>query len=37
MHPSHKLIWIPSLIILAALVAVIVTAFSTSSRVYAKH
>ena len=36
MHPSHKLIWISSLIILAALVAVIVTAFSTSSRVYAK-
>src|SRR5277367_6611009 len=36
MHPSHKLIWIPGLIILAALVAVIVAAFSTSSRVYAK-
>jgi hypothetical protein len=36
MHPSHKRIWIPGLIILAALVAVIVWGFSTSSRVYAK-
>jgi hypothetical protein len=36
MHPSHKRIWIPGLTILAALVAVIVWAFSTSSRVYAK-
>src|SRR5580658_1404201 len=36
MHPSHKRIWIPGLIILAALVAVIVWALSTSSRVYAK-
>jgi hypothetical protein len=35
MHPSHKRIWIPGLIILAALVAVIVWALSTSSRVYA--
>ncbi len=36
MHPSHKRIWIPGLIILAALAAVIGWAFSTSSRVYAK-
>src|ERR1700734_2806420 len=36
MHPSHKRIWIPGLIILAALAAVIVWAFSTSSCVYAK-
>jgi hypothetical protein len=36
MHPSHKRIWIPGLIILAALVAVIVWALSTSSRVYAE-
>ena len=36
MHPSHKRIWIPGLIILAALAAVIVWAFSTSSRVYAE-
>jgi len=36
MHPSHKLIWIPGLIILAALVAVLVWAFSTSPRVYAE-
>jgi len=36
MHPSHKRIWIPGLIILAALVAVIVWGFGTSSRVYAK-
>src|SRR5271154_7548635 len=36
MHPSHKRIWIPGVIILAALVAVIVWALSTSSRVYAK-
>src|SRR5580704_1484347 len=36
MHPSHKLIWIPSLVILAALAAVLVWAFSTSPRVYAE-
>src|SRR5271155_370215 len=36
MHPSHKRIWIPGVIILAALVAVIVWALSTSSRVYAE-
>jgi hypothetical protein len=36
MHPSLKRIWIPGVIILAALVAVIVWALSTSSRVYAK-
>jgi len=36
MHPSHKRIWIPGLIILAALVALIVWALSTSSGVYAK-
>ena len=36
MHPSHKRIWIPGLIILAALVAVIVWALSTSPRVYAE-
>ena len=36
MHPSHKRIWIPGLIILAALVAVIVWTISTSSRVYAE-
>jgi hypothetical protein len=36
MHPSLKRIWIPGLIILTALVAVIVWALSTSSRVYAK-
>jgi hypothetical protein len=36
MHPSLKRVWIPGVIILAALVAVIVWAFSTSSRVYAK-
>ena len=36
MHPSHKHIWIPGLIILAALVAVIVWTISTSSRVYAE-
>ncbi len=36
MHPSHKQIWIPGFIILAALAAVIVWAVSTSSRVYAK-
>jgi hypothetical protein len=36
MHPSHKLIWIPSLVILAALAAALVWAFSTSPRVYAK-
>jgi hypothetical protein len=37
MYPSHKRIWIPGLIILAALVAVIVWAFSTSSGVYANR
>ena len=36
MHPSLKRVWIPGVIILAALVAVIVWALSTSSRVYAK-
>src|SRR5208282_1470158 len=36
MHPSQKSIWIPGVIILAALVAVIVWTFSTSSRVFAK-
>jgi hypothetical protein len=36
MHPSHKRILIPGFIILTALVAVIVWALSTSSRVYAK-
>jgi hypothetical protein len=36
MHPSLKRIWIPGLIILAALVAVIVWAFSTPSGVFAK-
>ena len=36
MHPSQKRIWIPGFIILAALVAVIFWAFSTSSRVFAK-
>jgi hypothetical protein len=36
MHPSHKRIWIPGLIILAALVAAIVGTLGTSSRVYAK-
>jgi hypothetical protein len=36
MAPSHNRILIPGLIILAALAAVIVWAFSTSSRVYAK-
>ena len=36
MHPSHKRIWIPGLIILAALVAVLVWALSTSPRVLAE-
>src|SRR5580692_1979611 len=36
MHPSHKLIWIPSLVILAALAAAFVWAFSNSPGVYAK-
>lgn len=36
MHPRHKRIWIPGLIILTALAAVVAWAFSTSSRVYAK-
>src|SRR6202167_5960455 len=36
MHPSLKRVWIPGVIILAALVTVIVWALSTSSRVYAK-
>ena len=35
MHPSHKHIWIPGLIILAAIVAVIIWTISTSSRVHA--
>jgi hypothetical protein len=36
MHPSHKLIWIPSLIILAALAAVILWTFNASPRVLAE-
>jgi hypothetical protein len=36
MHPSHKLIWIPSLVILAALAAVIFWTFNSSSRVLAE-
>src|SRR5580658_7851027 len=36
MHPSLKRIWIPGLAILAALIAVIVWALNTSSRVYAE-
>src|SRR5208282_5199180 len=36
MHPSQKSIWIPGVIILTALVAVIVWTFSTSSRVFAE-
>src|SRR5580700_6565615 len=36
MHPSHKLIWIPSLIILAALAAVILWTFNSSPRVLAE-
>jgi hypothetical protein len=36
MQPSHKFIWIPSLVILAALAAVLVWAFSTSPRVFAQ-
>src|ERR1700734_3684474 len=36
MYPSHKLIWIPSLVILAVLAAVLVWAFSTTPGVYAK-
>jgi hypothetical protein len=37
MHPSHKLIGIPSLVILAALTAVIVWTFNSSPRVLAEH
>jgi hypothetical protein len=36
MHPSHKLIWIPSLVILAALAAVILWTFNSSPRVLAE-
>ena len=36
MHPSHKLIWIPGLIILAALAAVILWTFNSSPRVLAE-
>jgi hypothetical protein len=36
MHPSHKLIWIPSLIILAALAAVILWTCNASPRVLAE-
>jgi hypothetical protein len=36
MHPSHKLIWIPGLIILAALAAVILWTFNASPRVLAE-
>jgi hypothetical protein len=36
MHPSHKLIWIPSLVILAALAAVIFWTFNSSPRVLAE-
>src|ERR1700684_4045978 len=35
MHPSHKLIWIPSLVILAALAAALVWVISSSRRFYA--
>jgi hypothetical protein len=37
MHPSHKLIWIPSLVILAALAAMLLWTFSSSPRVLAEH
>jgi hypothetical protein len=37
MHPSHKLIWIPSLVILAALAAIVLWSLSSSSRVFAEH
>ncbi len=37
MHPSHKLIWIPGIVILAALVAVILWTFDSSPRVLAEH
>jgi hypothetical protein len=36
MHPSHKLIWIPGLVILAALAAVILWTFNSSPRVLAE-
>jgi len=36
MHPSHKLVWIPSLIILTALVAVFLWTFNSSPRVLAE-
>ena len=36
MHPSHKLIWIPSVVILAAFAAVIVWTFNSSPRVLAE-
>jgi hypothetical protein len=37
MHPSHKVIWIPTLVILAALAAVILWSFNSSPRVLAEH
>jgi hypothetical protein len=36
MHSSHKLVWIPSLVILAALIAVIVWTLNSSPRVLAE-
>jgi hypothetical protein len=36
MRPSHKLIWIPSLVILAALTAVVLWTFNSSPRVLAE-
>jgi hypothetical protein len=36
MHPSHKLIWIPGLVILAALAAVILWTFNSSPHVLAE-
>jgi hypothetical protein len=36
MHPSHKRVWIPSLVILAALAALILWTFNTSPRVLAE-
>ncbi len=37
MHPSHKLVWIPSLVILAALAAVILWTFNAAPRVLAER
>ena len=37
MDPSHKLVWIPSLVILTALVAVFLWTFNPSPRVLAQH